>query len=311
MLPQYLCIDAGINRESGEPVLFEINGEEGGYVGLRDLGEDPSPQIRDVIFESLSEKRVIVNSNLLLSITWFSMAGHKRLLVTPHDTEIVTPPFRLVRPPNLTVAEFESRSNLRLCDFDAHIGLNSSITDLQDRLEGVNMSALELLARNKWLQYQVLGDVAPIPESRLVTPSQDDPCLDNSIYLAKPLDGNHGSGIVVVTSENIDDLNILKQGSYLLQKFVETQPVENQLSRELHYGRARVVWCGGYRGGYWALSRRPIKDGGNPIVNYHTSGLIKRFTDLDHEKFSLFLNKTVPKILDRSCQYGEKLYGPK
>ena len=66
MLPQKLGLDVVIEKSTDNIITIEINGENSGYQGLKDLGEDLSDRIINIIGTSLEGQTILVRSQALI-----------------------------------------------------------------------------------------------------------------------------------------------------------------------------------------------------------------------------------------------------
>ena len=93
-------------------------------------------------------------------------------------------------------------------------------------------------------------------------------------------------------------------GILLFQRFVDTEPVADEASGNLHFAKARLLWFGEYVGGYWALSGHPADHPHDQaaVVCYSDSHRGKRFSDAEREEFAMYANAVVPAILEAAAR---------
>lgn len=101
----------------------------------------------------------------------------------------------------------------------------------------------------------------------------------------------------------------LEEYGIFVQKFIETEPVRDSDDGQPHFAAARLLYFGGYLGGYWRLSSKPVSDADplNAIVNFSRSGKAQRFTPEEAEMFKGYGERIFPLILGRLFQYNGRL----
>ncbi|GEM_PF-7116230 len=99
-----------------------------------------------------------------------------------------------------------------------------------------------------------------------------------------------------------------KQFLVAIQRFVQTIPVICQETGEAHHARARLLWFGGYAGGYWALSSHPASSNhtDNTIVNYTRTGKAQAFTPEQERIFKAYAETVVPRVLATATEYNNR-----
>lgn len=162
-LPQKLGLDVVVNKNSGELVTLEINGEMSGYKGLLKHGRDVSRKILDKLGDRCKKSRILVSPYMIEFSTPLEIMNPKYLQCFYRIKTEYTPRFTEGR--RISVDELEYLFG-KLSSFKAILGLADKLVLPEDKERSYNITkkmincpGLELITRNKLAQYVYLKDV--------------------------------------------------------------------------------------------------------------------------------------------------------
>jgi len=220
---QRLGLDVVIERDSGNLVTLEVNGEMSGYRGLQKLGKNPDIKIIEQIGRTFYRGKILAHPYFIeLSGDKDGIINH-HLLKKRHGLTIVYTPL-LLEQNKISLQELG-----KICGplegFDLLLGLSKYLylakdsepkvylPDDNERKEMVvskmiNQPGLEYLTGNKLAQYVLLKDIEGLnmPETVLIdrqfNAQQVLEMLDKyGCLITKPINGRCGIGVIVLEPE--------------------------------------------------------------------------------------------------------------
>ena len=227
---QRLGLDVVIERDSGNLVTLEVNGEMSGYRGLQSLGKNPNLKIIEQISRTFNGGRILVHPYFIeLSGDKDGIINH-HFLKKRHGLTIVYTPL-LLEQNKISLQELE-----KICGplegFDILLGLSKYLYlpkegEQKERAASrmINHPGLEYLTKNKLAQYILFKDIEGLnmPETVLIDEQFNLPLIMELLdkygcLITKPINGRCGQGVRVIEHETY--LQRLSQAiSYKLSEF--------------------------------------------------------------------------------------------
>lgn len=330
MLPQKLGLDVVVEQSTGNLVTVEINGEDSGYDGLTSLGVNVSDRITRILGSALKRgQSILVNRG--------SAVIDKNQIGKLRDEFGISANFSLLVDGRVKLDVLEAGLGTSLEDFAGLVGFGSYLLDSGLDARMINSPAVELVTQDKLLQYELLKDIEELnlPQtwffSEAVFPTfLEELQMKYGRLVKKERHGSQGHGVTVVEGDKFHTPTIVRMAQFahklnpesaeklerrlmkieetgvLIQRFVDTRSVIYEKTGQPHFGRARLIWFGGYVGGYWALSAKPVDDNrlSNAIVNFSRSHLSQQFTPEEAKMFGEYAEQVVPLVLQRLSPYN-------